>query len=162
MKMTNAAAVSGLILTLVLGCASPTEEIEAPRVAPLQMGFSKTVALLLSEITADGWAAMMPDEGTGVINNLLIGHEQSPAQIDVVSRSPMFGVEGTDQIERFLAKSHIAARDVLSPFVVDHDAGWITRGLVYALGGETVLGWRKVRATYSHGPVFLQSADQVE
>src|SRR5687768_12441936 len=124
------------------------EEVEAAGIAALEVRFGEAVAFLLAQVAANRRATVMPNDGAGMINDLPVRDEQTPAEVNVVAGGTVLRVERADNGERVLAKSHVAARDVFCAFVVHEHARWISRRLVNAPRNEAVLGRRKVRSAH--------------
>ena len=86
-------------------------EILEMLVAQHRLGLA--VAGLLAEVGADLEPAVMPDHGGGAEADHVAALHQPPADIDVVARLAVFGIEAADLVQRPFVIGHVAARHVL-------------------------------------------------
>src|SRR5439155_26774920 len=84
-------------------------------------GLGGAIPLLLFEISTDGAATMVPDNGAGGESDRLAAIEQSPADIDVVAGLAELGIEAPHRQQRRAAEGHVAAGYVLGEIVIEHD-----------------------------------------
>src|ERR687891_142261 len=83
------------------------------RPLPLQERLRPAVAALLLQVGPQRVASMVPDHGPRVEPQRPPPLQDSPADIDVISRGAEPRVEPTDLREGGLAERHVAPRDVL-------------------------------------------------
>src|SRR5688572_523890 len=115
------------------------KEIESTRIAPLQMRFREAVSSLLPQVRSKSWATVMPDNGAGMIDDLFVGNQQAPAEIDVIAGSAMFDIKQSNGFEGILSERHVTARNMFGTLVVDQNTGWISRRFIDALCSKSIL-----------------------
>ena len=83
------------------------------RVLELNEALGPSVSLLLAQIALDGASAMMPYHRARRITDGVALIEESPANVDVISRLSELRIESSDLQEHVAANRHVASRNVL-------------------------------------------------
>ena len=104
-----------------------SEKVESAGITALEMRLGKAITLLLTEVGTDSRASVVPDNSAGMINDLFVRHEQSPADVHVVSGRAVLGIEHSHCLEGVLAEGHVAPGNVFGTLVVNEHTGWVAR-----------------------------------
>jgi len=99
----------------------PTKPIEVFRVPTFEHRFRFTITALLTKIGLDGVATVMPDESGGTETQSISALLQSPANVHVITRFAVQGVETTDLNQGPPVEGHVASRNMLGETVIEHD-----------------------------------------
>lgn len=140
--------------------AGGPEGIEAGGMLGEEEGFGGAVAGLLAEISADGGAAVVPDESGRREPEAPAAALEPPADIDVVARLTEDGIEAADRLESPLPEGHVAARDVLGEAVVEEDMHGTSRGRHDQGGDRWIVGREEVGSADAGDRRVEQSGDQ--
>jgi hypothetical protein len=107
------------------GVDAPAPDARAERVEvfgmfPHEQRLRLAVAALLFQIIADRRAAVVPDKRRRAEADLVSGLLQSPADVHVIARSAVDGIESIDGYERAFEERHIATGNVFCLAVGQH------------------------------------------
>ena len=94
--------------------------VEVFRMTAFQQGLCLAIAALLLEVGPDGVAPVVPDEAGRAEPDAVAALLEPPADVHVVARAPVDGVEPADLLQRPPVEGHVASRDVLGDAVVQH------------------------------------------
>src|SRR5207237_9654435 len=87
-------------------------EVVFLRPFPFQKRLGFAIALLLAQISANGIAAMVPDDRRGIEHQRPTLLLQTPTDIHVVTGDAKLRVKSANRLQARLAERHIAARNV--------------------------------------------------
>jgi hypothetical protein len=76
-----------------------------------------TITALLAQEGTEPGSAMMPHQGSWVESDLPSTVEDTPAEVDVVTRRGVHGVEAAHLDEDGFEKGHVATRNMLGPII---------------------------------------------
>ena len=82
-----------------------------------QQRFGFAITFLLFHERAQGEATMMPDDGRRAERDLTTGLLDAPAEINVIARFMVFGIESADVFKPPAVPRHVTPRDVLGDCV---------------------------------------------
>src|SRR5262245_2028194 len=128
-----------------------TSFVELLLMAMLKETFALAVADLLSPISSDRIAMMMPDERRGAEGQMPAALLQSPADVHVVTGLGVGRIEAPQLLERPTAKGHVTSGNVLGDRVVKEHvrrAAWTSRD---ALRNPAVVFRRDIRPAHADG-----------
>ena len=121
--------------------------IKAFRVLAHQQGLRLPVTALLSHVSPDGRAPVVPDKGRRAETNLQARLLQAPAQVHVVARPVEDRIEPAHLRQRPLVERHVAAGDVLRLAVGQHDVRRAARRRHHRCGHQRVLRRQEIGTT---------------
>ena len=104
--------------------------------------------LLLLDIISHRVAAKMPNDRSCTETDRIAFVLQSPTEIHIISGGAEHGIKPIDGLQRFPPKSHVAARYVLSDFIVQQHVSRRARRDRHAVGNQGTVGRREIRASH--------------
>jgi len=107
---------------------------------------SLSVPYLLLPVRSHACPSMVPDQRRRCETDLQPLGLQSPADVDIVTRTDIDRIEAVDRQQRVPSKRHVTARYMLCDAVVEHDVDRPTRGACDALRHPRVVRGHDVRS----------------
>src|SRR4029453_9759211 len=125
--------------------------VELLLMAMLQETLTLAVADLLSPISPDRIAVVVPDERRGAEGQMPAALLQPPADVHVVAGLGVGRIEAAHLFERPTAKGHVASRDVFGARVIEEHVRRPAGAARDALRDPAVVLRRDVRPAHANG-----------
>ena len=145
-------------LAAPFGCAGRAKKNQ---VLETQKRFRFAVTFLLFQESAQGKAAIVPDQRRGAEPDDTAGLLQTPAEIHIVPGLVIFRVKAADAFKRPAIKSHVTAGNMFCDGIGEEHVTGTTRGRGHAGLDPILRGRRDVRAAHAGEVAGDERADQI-